>query len=375
MDLRNTAYALLLLAPIGAAEPVDFSAEYTGDILAVVSGGLSTGTSYLDNLDLELEVDLAEAWDGGAGKLRVHGLYNNATTFSEIRVGDLQVVSNIDTSGGWRLFEFWYEFGDSNWSVRTGLYDLNSEFDVNETGGLFLNSSHGIGGEFGMSGRNGPGIFPVSAFSLRTAMKLGPVTARVVVMDGVPGDPDKSSSNRIDLSGEDGALTVYEVDAPYAESARLWLGYWRYSAEFEQVDGAGFGRGNDGWYVGSESALRLGSREASWFIRFGQADERFNLVSGYVGLGAVVAGAIKGRPADRLGIAVASARAGDPYRESIAARGERASRHETTWELTYEIRLNERVLIQPDIQYVRNPSLSPDLDDAWIVGCRFQLTY
>jgi porin len=375
MDLRIAAYVLLFLAPIGAAEPVEFSAEYTGDILGVVSGGLSTGANYLDNLDLELEVDLAKAWEGTAGKFRIHGLYNNATTFSADRVGDLQVVSNIDTSGGWRLFEFWYEFGDANWSVRTGLYDLNSEFDANETGGLFLNSSHGIGGEFGMSGRNGPGIFPVSSLSLRAAMQLGPATARVVVMDGVPGDPAKSSSNRIDLSGEDGALTVYEIDAPYAESARLWLGYWRYSAEFEKVDGAGFGRGNDGWYVGSESALRLGSREASWFIRFGQADERFNLVSGYVGLGAVVKAPFEGRPADQLGIAVASAHAGDLYRDAITAMGERASRHETTWELTYQVRLNEHVLIQPDIQYVRNPSLSQDLDDAWVVGCRIQLAF
>ena len=63
MDLRIAAYVLLLVAPIGAAEPVEFSAEYTGDILAVISGGLSTGTNYLDNLDLELEIDLAEAWE------------------------------------------------------------------------------------------------------------------------------------------------------------------------------------------------------------------------------------------------------------------------------------------------------------------------
>ena len=375
MDLRIAAYVLLLVAPIGAAEPVEFSAEYTGDILRVVSGGLSTGTNYLDNLDLELEVDLAEAWDAGAGKLRVHGLYNNATTFSADRVGDLQVVSNIDTSGGWRLFEFWYEFGNANWSVRTGLYDLNSEFDVNETGELFLNSSHGIGGELGMSGRNGPGIFPVSSFSLRTAMKLGPVIARIVVMDGVPGDPEKSSSNRIDLGGDDGALAVYEMDARFAESGRLWLGYWRYSAQFEQVDGADFGRGNDGWYVGSESALRLGSREARWFIRVGQADARFNLVSAYIGLGAVVKGPFEGRPSDQLGIAVASAHAGELYRDAIIGTGEHASRHETTWELTYQVRLNEQLSIQPDVQYVRNPSLSPDLEHAWIVGCRFQLGF
>ena len=375
MGLRNIAYLLLLLAPIGAAEPVEFVAEYTGDVLSVVSGGLQSGSSYLDRLDLGLEADLADAWGWGGGTLRVQGLYNNRTTFSENHVGDLQVVSNVDTKGAWRLFEFWYEFSKANWSFKTGLYDLNSEFDVNETGGLFLNSSHGIGGEFGMTGRNGPGIFPVSAFSLRTAMNFGPLTARIVAMDGVPGDPEDSSSNRIDLSSEDGALTVFELDTPVADSGRLWMGYWRYSAEFDQVNGDDFGRGNDGWYVGAESSLRLGSREASWFIRVGQADERFNPVSAYVGAGIVTRGLFKSRPADEFGIAVASARAGGPYRDSLIAEGESVSRHETTWELTYRIRLNERVHLQPDIQYVRNPSLSPDLDDAWVVGCRFQFSY
>lgn len=375
MDWRKAAYVPLFLSSTGLASGFEFSAEYTADVLSVVSGGLSSGTEYLDNLDLELEVDVAEVWNAGAGRLLIHGLYNNGSTFSADRAGDLQVVSNIDAAEAWRLFEFWYEFGSTNWSVKTGLYDLNTEFDVNQAGGIFLNSSHGIGAEFGQTGQNGPSIFPVSSLSLRAAMRFGSVTARAVVLDGVPGDPANSSSNRIELNDEEGTLTVSEFDVPYADSARLWLGYWRYSAEFEKVNGEGSGSGNDGWYIGSESGFQLGSRAANWFIRYGQADERFNVLSSYFGIGAVVVGPIEARPADRLGIAVASARAGDQYRDHVTDMGERASRHETTWELTYQIRVNEHLLIQPDIQYVRNPSLSRTLDDTWVAGCRIQLRY
>lgn len=375
MNLRNLAYGLLLLALNSAAGDVEFSAQYTGDVLGVVSGGLSTGTDYLDKLDLELDVNLAEAWEKGAGKVRIHGFYNNGASFTADRVGDLQVISNIDAPGGWRLFQLWYEFRDASWSIRAGLYDLNSEFDVNETGGVFLNSSHGIGGELGLSGRNGPGIFPVSALALRTAVSFETVTARIVVMDGAPEDFTDSSSNWMELSGEDGALTVYEIDAPILESVRLWAGYWRYSAEFETLAGDGSQRGNDGWYLGGESMLRFGSREARWFIRFGEADKRFNPLSSYVGLGAVVVGPFPTRPADQLGFAVASGRGGAPYRDSIATPGQYASGHETTWELTYQISVNEHIVVQPDVQYVQNPSLSRNLDDAWIVGCRIQLAY
>ena len=170
MDWRKAAYIPLFLSSTGLASAFEFSAEYTADVLSVVSGGLSSGTEYLDNLDLELEVDVAEVWNAGAGRLLIHGLYNNGSTFSADRAGDLQVVSNIDAVEAWRLFEFWYEFGSTNWSVKTGLYDLNTEFDVNQAGGIFLNSSHGIGAEFGQTGQNGPSIFPVSSLSLRAAM-------------------------------------------------------------------------------------------------------------------------------------------------------------------------------------------------------------
>ena len=177
------------------------------------------------------------------------------------------------------------------------------------------------------------------------------------------------------MSTEDGRLTVAEVDVPYADSARLWLGYWRYSAEFERVDGAGFGRGNDGWYLGSEAGFRVGSRAAKGFIRLGQADERFNVLAGYLGLGAVVFGPFESRQADRLGIAVATARTGDRYRDQVRGIGGRATHRETAWELTYRLEISDRLSIQPDVQYVRNPSLSPDIDSAWVAGCRFEIRY
>ena len=141
MCRRFAVYSLLLLGSTSFANGLEFSVEYTADILRVVSGGLSTGTEYLDNLDVALEIDVAEAWGAGAGTILVHGLYNNRSAFSADRVGDLQVVSNIDADEAWRLFQLWYELAEANWSIRAGLYDLNSEFDVNETGSIFLNSS------------------------------------------------------------------------------------------------------------------------------------------------------------------------------------------------------------------------------------------
>ncbi len=368
-------FSLLFMFSTSFGGDYDFEAEYTGDILRNVSGGIAVGTRYLDKLDLKLEIDIAEAWGMGSGILFMHGLYSNGGTLSDELVGDLQIVSNIDTTEAWRIFEFWYELGDDVWSVRTGLYDLNSEFDVNETGAIFLNSSHGIGADIGQTGMNGPSIFPVSSMSLRAAVQTDSFTARVAVMDAVPGNPDTAASNEIDMNSDEGILTVAEVDVPLSESARLWAGYWRYSARFEEPFGTGSGSGNGGWYVGGEHRFQIGSRSAAWFVRFGQAEEQFNALKDYTGFGAVLDGPFAARPDDQFGIAFASACGSAPYRHYLNQVGVGAEQRETAWEMTYRVQVSDHLMLQPDIQYVQNPSVSVNLDDAWVIGLRFAITY
>lgn len=149
----------LLLCAQANADAYRFDVVYTGEVLSNVSGGVDTGNRYLDNRDLMLEVDLTKALGVGSGTVFLYGLYNNGSTFADELVGDLQVTSNIDAPEAWRIFEAWYEYVDGPWSIRMGLYDLNSEFDVNETGDLFLGSSHGIGAAFGQTGRMVPAFF------------------------------------------------------------------------------------------------------------------------------------------------------------------------------------------------------------------------
>jgi len=339
-----------------------------------VSGGLDTGTRYMDNLDLMLEVDIAEAW-GGPGTLFIYGLYNNGTTLADELVGDLQVTSNIDAVEAFRVFELWYEVGEGPWSVRSGLYDLNSEFDVNETGGLFLNSSHGIGAAFGQTGENGPSIFPVSSVAVRAAVETGRYTARVAVLDGTPGDPEDPTSNQVDLGGDDGALVVAEADVSAGESGRLWAGYWRYTTDFDHGWATGQSGSNDGWYIGTEHEFGLGSRSAAWFLRYGTADERFNPLKEYIGAGLVIEAPLTFRPYDSLGLAVASAGAGEPYRRHLEQAGAGSTSSENVWELTYRARFSEHFVLQPDVQWVQNPAASNEPDDAWVVGLRFELSW
>lgn len=352
-----------------------FEAIYAADVLANVAGGLDRGARYLDNLDVMLEVDVAEAWGFAAGTLFVYGLYNNGTTFADELVGDLLVTSNIDAPEALRLYEFWYEFGEGPWSIRSGLYDLNSEFDVNETGGIFINSAHGIGAAFGQTGENGPSIFPISSLSVRTAYETESYAARVVVLDGVPGDPNDPSSNKIDLSRDDGALVVGELELPIGRDGRLWTGYWRYTADFTSPFESRVFNDNDGWYLGGEHGFSVAAYDVAWFLRYGRADAQLNPLHEYIGAGLVVQGLLPGRPYDRAGLAVGSGRTGRPLRNELRQSGHEPAAHETAWELTYRARINEQLALQPDIQFVQNPGGSRALDDALVIGLRIEVSW
>lgn len=372
---RRALVFLLLLTPLAlpADDHAEFTATYTVDLLRNQSGGLATGSRYLDDLSLTLRLE----FDSGPGTstLFINGLYNNGTHFSRDLVGDLQVVSNIEADEALRLYEAWYEYGDERWSVRGGLYDLNSEFDVSEIGALFLNGSHGIGADIGQTGRNGPGIFPVSALALRGSVALGSGQLMVAALDAVPGDEKDAGSNRIKLDNEEGALLIAEFSHPFRGLIRARGAFWAYTEDFERPFETGPLAVSNGWYLGVEGGRETASGPLGWFLRYGRADPDVNVFEDYVGAGVVLPSPIGSRADDRVGVAVASAGAGAPYRRWQEQAGQVTRSRETAWELTYRMPVSQHLALQPDIQYVQNPAALAGIGNALVLGLRVELSY
>lgn len=182
---------------------VSLDVVYTADIWRATSGGLRRGTRYLDNLDVAVEahMDKLVGWDGAT--VFLYGLYNNGKSLNAL-MGDTQVASNIETGvKAVRLYEAWLEqrFGNDRASLKVGLYDLNSEFDVLESASLFMGSAHGIGTDISQTGENGPSIFPSTSLAARLALNIGERwTLRTALLDGVPGNPGRPSAPRSSLA-------------------------------------------------------------------------------------------------------------------------------------------------------------------------------
>jgi porin len=372
-------------APSDSAYRVEVG--YIGEHWSVLQGGIEQGSRYLDNLDLIFAANLEHTLDVPV-TLYAHALYNNGQQVSEL-TGDAQGVSNIESSArALRLFEAWTEwrFGrDSRQSLRYGLYDVNSEFDVVPTAGLFIGSSHGMGREFSQSGHHGPSTFPVTSLALRHQWRIDDAwTWQTTVLDGVPGDPEHPDRTSIRLSGDDGALFLTEVSRTAPRLQKLALGVWQYTAKFDDLiaadaEGAPIRRPtNRGVYVLGDAALVPASSaqsdvppRLSAFIRFGVANGDLNRFDRYLGAGLVLRGLVG---EDELGIAIAQAYNGDAYRALAARVGMPTDRVETNIELTWRIPVAEWLALQPDVQYIINPGTDPQLRDALVVGLRFELT-
>ena len=357
-------------------------AAYTAEMWRQVSGA-SVGNRYLDNIDFTLAVDGAAF---GAERLQLFGalLYNNGRELAGMS-GAMQGVSNIETTEGVRVFEWWAQWTTAadDGSLRFGLYDLNSEFDAIDTAGLFINPSHGIGPDFAQSGAGGPSIFPVTALALRAQKSMGAWSMQAAVLDGEPQDGEYFDRDRFAISNRQGALLVGELNYRSEAGTRIGGGYWQYTAGFDDltaVDAAGDPlrrHDNAGAYLILESPTLLADgsdRGLNLFLRTGVAASRINAVGRYHGAGAVYSGMFFPERQDQFGFAIAVAQAGRPWRSLEQTMGATPSHAEYNYEVTYRIGLVERLALQFDVQRVVNPGMSSTVDSAWVVGLRLVAT-
>jgi porin len=381
---------VLLALSVGLAAdeaPMRFDALYTGELWQNTHGGLRTGAKFLGDLDLAVEVDGKRAWGLEGVTLFANGLFIHGGSLSGHLIGDAQTVSNIEADHQARLFELWVEkrFGhETGHSLRFGLYDLNSEFDVSETSSLFVNSSHGIGPQIAQTGLNGPSIFPVTSLGARLRWVIAPEwTAQIAVLDGVPGNPERATSNAIRFDSQDGLLLAAELSRAGAHLEKLALGAWSYTSRFDEIvppdsdAPAPRRRGSDGLYLLLAGQLFAEAADPeqglSAFLRLGSADDRINRFENYIGAGIVYTGALAERPQDQLGLAVASVGNGRPYRLANESAGIATESREHAVELTYRFAVNSWLTFQGVLQHIAHPDTNPVVGDATAVALRFEL--
>lgn len=339
---------------------------------------------------LSLDMERLAGWKNTQVFVRGIGMYGRDPAEA---AGSLNAPSNLANSvATFKFFETWIErtFLEDALAVRVGLHAVDTEFDVKETAGVFMNGGFGTGIDLSQSGLNGPCIFPTSCFGIRVKYQPSPATyAMVAVLDGGAGDPDDPRGTHVSLGGDDGALTLGEVGyqrgADEGRFVRFALGAWHYTTTFDDLlatDVNGDPLRHDG--TGGVYALVEGelyrepgqiSQGLSGFLRLGTADQDVNPVRHYASAGLAYTGLLAGRDEDVLGLGVSAPINGDKYLRAQELAGAPADREELAFELAYLMPIAPGLAVQLDAQYIVNPGTDPTLDDACLLGMRLMFTF
>ena len=343
--------------PAGDGPSIELEAVYIADIYHN-DGGVENGTLFLDNLGLAATADIGNGIQAHASLL-----YNNGKALTDL-TGDSIAVSNIETGvQALRLYEAWLSGDvDEGTNLKLGFFDVNSEFDVLDSSGLFIGSAHGIGMDIGQTGENGPSIFPTPGLAFRVEQKISDnLLLRGAIIEGIPGDPDRPKRTVLKLGDGEGAFIIGELEKS-SDQSKVLLGGWAYTAEQVRWD-QGADTTNFGAYLRGETVLKE-SRDGTLtgFGRIGWANGEVNEYSGFASLGLHYAR----ENGHEAGIGIVHASVSEERN-----RFEELEGGETVIEMTYAVPVHENLTIQPNFQYVISPSADPMIDNAAVFGLRF----
>lgn len=358
---------------------------YTSAAVNNLVGGARRGTVVAGAAAAQLTVGLRElvGWRGAHAFVSLLATHGGAP--SDI-VGDVQGVSNLEAPAGVRLEEAWLQQNAlaDRLSLLAGRYDLSTEFYFTRSGNLFLNSSPGMGAEFGSSGVEGPSSYPFTAVGARIGVKPSANSVvRAAVLDGVPVDRPDGGIHL--FAPGDGLLMVGEVallsrpdttakrqerrfligrGQPRPYTGKIAIGTWYYTARSGDLSdtlptGAPVERhGSGGAYAVADQTLwrapHGGPGLLTAYVQVGIGDRRVYQIGSYRGGGITLTAPFTKRAQDEVGVAVAAARNGSHFVRA-QAMAQRMAPNETALELTYLAQLASWIAVQPDFQYILNP--------------------
>ena len=392
------------------AHGIEFGLTDTDEVLGNPTGGTNQGAIYEGALEMSLGVDLGKAigLQGGifnvsAWQIRGHGLSLN-------NVDNLQTISSIEALPSTRLFELWYQqaFFNGKFDIRVGELAADQEFMISTYGTLFVNSGFGFPTLPAVVLPAGGPAYPLATPGVRFRLVPTPTTTALLgVFNGNPapgiGNPQIINSSGINFPLNGGLFVIGEVqhsinqgDNAKGLPGTYKLGAWYNSNAFANqalpasttpgVVPPGAFRGDWSVYaVADQLVFRpAGATDGGLgvFARAMGAPGDRSEVEVFVDGGLSYKG-LFGRASDTAGIGFGWAKISGTLSAADKAAGLPPQTAETVIELTYQVQVAPWWVVQPDFQYVFNPSggiLNPNgsgqkVGSAAILGLRTTVTF
>lgn len=393
---------------------VEFTFDYTGEVLSSVSGGRRRGTAYNGLLESAVDMDLEKLVNWKGGEFYVDSLWFHGPSLSLRDVGDIFGISNIDDYDTIRLYELWIQqkFLDERMSLKLGQLASDRDFACTEYTDIFINSTLGMPVAIWL---NSPTLtYYVAATGAR--LRADPIDEFYIqagVYDGNPDptagsgtDPSNLNSSGTRISLNDGAFILmesgyklnHEEDAaglPGNYKLGGWIHTDRFTDQYDQTltyEQSALApptdrvhRGNYGVYFSADQRVFREKEDSEEglgvFSRVSGNPSDRNQIDFYVDAGCAYTGAIPTRDDDVCGIGFAYAAISDDVRRAyrdMNSFGEgplAVPDYEAVLEITYQAAVTPWWTLQPDFQWVFHPGGSDALSDAVIVGIRTTISF
>lgn len=333
-------------------DALHFEASYTGDNVNNLRGGIKTGSTFLGmaNIRLLFDSEKGSLWPGTT--VYINGTNTHGATPSSELLGDMQVASNIEAGNHTYLQELWIKQTFEKFEITAGLQDLNVEFAASENGALFLNSSFGILPI--ISGNIPAPIFPLTTLGLTTKWRITEKsTWLTAIYDGSPTDFDYNPYNtKWQFISGDGVLLISELQQDMQINrlpGTYKVGVYTHNHSIEKKFNSDFpdslNHSTVGAYVYADQRVwEHENRTIGLFTQLGYSPSKTSFHRSYFGLGINATGFTSKSKTDIFGLAVAHGL----FTHSLGS--------ETSIELTYQRQITSNIFLQPDLQYIINPS-------------------
>ncbi|MEM6333217.1 MAG: carbohydrate porin [Planctomycetota bacterium] len=365
----------------------------------VLSGGVEQNESFRNLFTAGVALDTDTALDLPGGTAFIQYLSVSPESGGSTDAGDLQVFSNLENDRSVdAIYELWYEqrLLDDRLRFKVGKLDANSEFaavgppasftrgSANDfaAAGEPLNSSAGfsptvVGFPSYPDSAMGFNVFvtPLRTDTLSLTLGYGLYDGAAAI-DGIrTGTRGPSTFFSADLSND--YFHVAEAQLGWARLAALSggslsLGGWHHTGTFDTFDG-NQDDGTSGLYATVQQRLTAPRGDTSdqglyAIAQLGFADGDVAEVERHYALGLVQAGLGSFRPDDATGFYASYAELSDEPAAGFDS-------DEITLEAFYRAQLTAAAFLQPDLQWVLNPSGDSDTDDAVVLSIRFGVNF
>lgn len=345
-DGKNVHWCALLLLSmlsVSANASIEFGIDITHDSSHVVSGGLERGTRSRTLASAFASYQVNENWSVYGDFWALRG--GNGSQL----VGDIQAFSNIDEDEFSRVYEAWVEASFTEFRIKSGFIDANTEFAAVEHGGEFINSSLGFTPTIGYMPS-----YPEPALALNTFVNTGFGEISV----GVFSDDDHDF---------DETFTIAQFKTQILGGIAQ-LGIWHQTGMIQQLDGTEQS-GDKGYYFTFESTIPaqyFSSESMAWILKFSAATENSLEIQQHAVAG-IVFYAPFGLVLNQMGFTLSHADIASDLRGQFPDS-------ETAMEWFYLWQVSDKLSLKPDIQFIRSPAADVNADDAWVVTLRLQFS-